>query len=354
MDIQEYEMKRKNLIVLLIVFAILGIAVVFQEKSRDRKIEYVPEELGILYPSFSPERVSSVTLGSFGGDIALKKIEDSWYVQDSEKLFQADTEAIEMMFETTKALEAIQIVSKNPEKHISFQVNSPQETEITDEDGQSRPFSIGTMGTEVRMTHEDGSQAAHFFVGKNGSMDFMTTYVRKAESPTVLLTQGYLKAIYGKGNATAWKDLIVSKIEPETIASIKITAGKDPFIVQQIAEDAENELDQSYQWMITDPKLGSVDVEKLQQFLAMFKYLRAGDYAEEKQDVAEYGFDSPSIVVELGFFHSDEKEIFTFGSQSTEKSDQYYLQKSGNENVYLIPQYRIDTIPRSVEDLLSE
>ncbi|MGB3975003.1 MAG: DUF4340 domain-containing protein [bacterium] len=347
-------MKRKNLVILLIVFAILGIAVVIQEKSRDRRKEHVPEELGILYPSFSSERVSSVTLGSFGGDVVLKKMDGNWYVEDGERLFRADKESIEKMFETTEALEAIQIVSQNPEKHISFQVNSRQETEITDEDGQSRPFSIGTMGTEVKMLYEDGSQAAHFFVGKNGSMDFLSTYVRKAESPTVLLAQGYLKATYGKGNATAWKDLLICKIEPETIASVKITAGKDQIVIQQVAEENEDETPRSYQWKLTEPMTGPVDNAKLQQLLSMFKHFRAGDYAEEKQDFAEYGFDNPSVVIELGFFDSEEKEIFTFGNQSKEKSDQYYLQKSGSDNVYLIPQYRIETIPHSADELLDK
>jgi hypothetical protein len=346
-------MKYKKILVLFVIFLILGTVVVIQEKSRVRKREYVPSELGILYPSFVSGNVSSITLGSFGGDVVLTKKDGIWFVEDNGKLFPADQEAVDRVFDTTETLEAVQIVSQNPEKHISFQVNAAQESMITDENGESRPFSMGTMGTEVKMVYEDGREAAHFFIGKNGSMDFMSTYIRKAESDTVLLAPGYLKMIFGKGNAAAWKDLLLCQIETNQIASISINFGKERIVLNQVSNATDEETAGELQWKMTEPDRGFVDTQNMQRLTTMFKHFRAVDYAGEQPDPSDYGFDTPKAVIELVLFNSDQKEVFIFGNESTENANQFYLQKEGDDNIYLIPQYRIDSIPRSADDLIS-
>lgn len=346
-------MKHKKMLVLFVIFVILGAVVVIQERSRVKQRESVPSELGLLYPSFVSGNVSSITLGSFGGDVVLTKQDGAWFVEDNGKTFPADREAIDRMFETTETLEAVQLVSQNPDKHISFQVNARKESMITDEDGENRPFSMGTMGTEVKMLNEDGQQAAHFFVGKNGSMDFMSTYIRKAESDAVVLAPGYLKMIYGKGNAAAWKDLLLCQIETDQIASITIDMGKERIVLNQVSESTDEQTSGERRWKMTQPDRGFIDQQNMQRLTTMFKHFRAIDYAEEKTDSSEYGFDTPTAVIELELIDSDQKDVFIFGHESKQNANQYYLQKEGDDSVYLIPQYRIDSIPRSADDLAS-
>ncbi|MBN1879507.1 DUF4340 domain-containing protein [bacterium] len=340
----------KRFLVLIGLFVILGIAVMIHENSIEKKTETRPSELELMFPDLDPETISSIVLGSFGGNINLVKKDGTWMVEDGNDTVPADKEAIDKLFETTAKLQGLQVVSRNPDKHITFQVNAAKESTVQDEDGQSKPFTMGTMGTEVTLINDDGSVAAHFFIGKNAAMDFMTTYIRKADSDSVLLAEGYLKMIYGKGSAAAWKDLMLCKIEPDEIEKITIGTGDEAIELTQLPDETIQVEEPRMIWKMTRPSQGVIDETAAQKLTGIFRNLRASDFAPRKEDVTEYGFDNPTAVLSVTMMDTKEKIVFVFGKPTDDQADKYYLKKEGNDAVYVIPKYRVESIPKSADE----
>jgi len=345
-------MNRRTLI-LIIVFIILGLFVYIQETGRKKAAEERPPELGLLYPGFDGDAVKTIEFRSFGGSIKLIKDGDAWFVEDDGKRFPADTAAVEKALETTRDLEAVQVISKDPSKHITFQVNAAQETTVSGEDGQVKPFTMGTMGTEVVFMDGSGSELAHFYVGKNGSVDFMSTYIRKDGEDEVLLANGYLKMVYGKGSAAAWKDLMICEIAPEDIEEIRLGRGDDAVILRQVQDDTIQSDEPVWIWKMVKPDRGQVESPVLQRVTGMFRRFRASDFAAPVEDESTYGFDTPSGVIAVTPREGEER-VFLFGAPVDETANQYYFKEDGKDQVFLLPKYRLESIQKTPDDFFEE
>lgn len=340
---------------MLCIFFILGVAVFTVFNSSTKKSESVQPELDLLFPSLNPDTISSIVIGSFGGNIDLVKKDGVWMVQDGDAAFPADKEAIDKLFGTTAKLKGLQVISRNPQKHVEFQVNASQESMVTDESGESKPFKMGTMGTEITMIQEDGSAGPHFFVGKNAAMDFMTTYIRKADSDNVLLADGYLKMIFGKGNAAAWKDLMLCKIDPGTIEKITIGSGDAAMELMQIPGDAADVQAEKPAtiWKMTRPDRGVIAESAIQKLTGIFRNFRASDFAPALENPSDYGFEDPEAIVSVTLKDTQETITFIFGKVEDDQKNQHYLKKEGHDAVYLIPKYRLDSIPKNPDDFFN-
>jgi len=335
--------------ILLLVFLVLGLAVYFQEDARKKKTKEKPSELGLLFPDFDSDKVVSMTFSSFGGSIQLEKDNDKWFVKDKGNSFPADIKAVEKALDTTKELEGLQIISRSPKKHMLFQVNAAQEANVSGEDGAKKPISIGTMGTEVLFSDSDGKELAHFYIGKNGSVDFMSTYVRKAGKDEVLLVNGYLKMVYGKGNSAAWKDLIICELGPDEIASITLGTGEDSIVLEHISDSEDQSVESGKVWAMTKPDRGVLDTPMLQRITGMFKRFRGSDFADSKTAETEYGFDDPTGQMTLKPVDGEER-TFLFGNATDEKGNNYFFKEKGKDQVYLVPKYRLDTIQKTPDE----
>ena len=342
-------MKRSNLIIFL-VFLVLGIAVLIVEKPFTEPTKVLPPELGVMYPDFNKDEVARMEFGSFGGSTVLEKDGDSWVVIDNDKKYPADMEAIDKIFETIESMDAKEIVSKNPAKHMTFQVNSPQETQATGEDGKPESIRMGTLGTEVTMFNAQNVELAHFFVGKNSAADFMTTYVRKSDSDSVVVVDGYLKAVFGKGTAANWKDRMVCKIDADKISQVILGEGKTQIILEATEITSEDDATQkSVIWNMTSPKKMKVQQKDIDRITRSFSRFLATDYAPDVSDESVYGFEKPSAIVSV-LLKDGETVKLVFGAVCEERNDQYFLKKDGDDRVFIVPKYRVETFQRKVED----
>ncbi|MCD4653758.1 DUF4340 domain-containing protein [bacterium] len=335
--------------ILILIFIVLGVAVYFRENSRKKKSAEKPAELGLLFPDFDSAEVVSMSFGSFGGSVQLEKEDEKWFVIDDGKKFPADMNAVDKVMETTREMKATQIISRNPAKHMTFQVNAAQETEISDNDGKQKPFTIGTMGTEVTLSGKDATEIAHFYIGKNGSVDFMSTYLRKAGQDEVLLVNGYLKMIYGKGSNSAWKDLLICELQPEEISEIRLGKGSDAIVIGQVINSEDKSLEPGKIWTMIKPDRGVLDSPMLQRITGMFRRFRAAEFADDGKTMAEYGFENPTGQITVKSFEGDER-VFLFGNLTDEKSSKYFFKEDGQDQVYVVPKYRLETIQKSADE----
>ncbi len=346
----------RSTIIMIFVFLILGLSVFLVEKPFTEHERELPPELGLMFPDFDRDTVTRMEFGSFGGSTVLVKEADQWQVMDGEQRFPADEEGVDKVLETLESMEAREIISKNPQKHIKFQVNSPQSSESTDADGNSQPFQMGTLGTEVILSGDGDQEMVHLFVGKNGSVDFMTTYVRKEGSPAVVLVEGYLKTVFGKGTAANWKDRTLSKVEPEQIKQVVLGLEPDQIILESYT-DSDTVTDSTAsnvpKWKMIAPRDGKLDSKDSDRLVNMFRRFLATDYAEPKDDPAEYGFEAPAGRVEL-VLHDDSRMVFLFGAESPEKANHNYVKVEGEDRVFVVPKYRLETVQRQVTDFFPE
>ena len=182
----------------------------------------------------------------------------------------------------------------------------------------------------------------------------MTTYIRKADSDAVLLTNGYLKMVYGKGSPSAWKDLMICEIEPESIEKITMKHGQEDITLEQVPDDQDQAVEPTKVWKMTRPDRGLIQGPMIQRVTGMFRRLRAADFAEPMEDPAAYGFDeSPTAIVTVKAAEEDEK-VFIFGAQVDEKANQYYLKEQGKDVVYVVPKYRLESITKTPDEFFEE
>jgi hypothetical protein len=359
-------MKRSNLL-LLGLFLILGIAVVILEKPFSKPVVKTPPELGIMFPDFKSDAIAKMEFGSFGGSTILTKENEKWFVTDEGKNYPADSDAVTKALETVGTLKAKELISTNPAKHVTFQVNASQDTETTDESGNKQPFKMGTLGTEVKMFDKDNNLQAHFFVGKNGAADFMSTYVRKDGTDSVVMVEGYLKAVFGKGAAANWKDRLLSKIDESTYQQIILGEGKDQVVLEAYSDGPAPEQQPAspegtpaatpppaaVKWRMTTPLKVELEKKHSDRYVRMFGNFQATDYAPEATDPTEFGFEKPLATAKIVLKDGTEMK-FIAGAESKAKPGQFYFKKEGDDRVFLVPKYRIDALQKSAKEITED
>jgi hypothetical protein len=355
---------KRSTMVMMLIFIVLGISVFLLEKPFSEPEKPKTPELGPMYPDFKADEITKVEFGSFGGATTIVKENDKWVVNDNGKNYPADADGISKALDTVATLNAKELISTNPAKHITFQVNGPQQTESTDAEGNKQPFKMGTLGTEVKMMDKDGNLKVHLFVGKNGASDFMSTYVRKDGSDSVVLVDGYLKAIFGKGSTANWKDRTICKIDKEKMSKIVVGEGRDQIVLEAVHENAAPEqpaADASAQaspkpvevkWNMTAPKVAEIDKKQSDRLVSMFQNFLATDYAPDVTNPKDYGFDKPSAVASIYLTDGSEIKI-KMGAESADKKGQYFIQRDGDERIFIVPKYRLETLQKNAEDYIN-
>ncbi len=342
-------MKRSTLS-LLIVFVILGVAVVFIEQPFSKKQVQQSPDIGSLFPGFNRDQVTKIQFGSFGGAITLVKENDTWFVIDADQRFPADIDSVSKVFDTVQEMKSTEKVSDNPDKHITFQVNAPQQTETTDQNGNTQPFNMGTLGTEVIFFDSSDQELVHLFVGKNGSMDFMTTYVRKSDSNSVFLVEGYLKSVFGKSSAANWKDLTLCKVEPQQITKMSLKKEKETVTFESSESQTETG-EAETKWRMTEPRQADLENPQMEPLINMFRTFKGSDYASPLDDPSGYGFEKPTVVATI-----DLKEgspiVLTVGAETQEKANHYFVRKDNDSRIMIIPKYRVETLTKKAEEFL--
>ena len=342
-------MKRSNL-VLLLMFVVLGVAVLILIKPFSEPVKEKPPELGLLFPGFNRDTAAKLEFASLGGSTVIEKDGDSWFVIDNGNKFPADPAALDDVFDTIESLVATELISTNSKKHITFQVNAPQNTTAQGDSAEPQTFKLGTLGTEVIIYSDSGDRLVDLYVGKNGASDFMTTYVRKADSVNVLLADGFLKAKFGKGAPSNWKDRTLLKAEKDEFARFIIGEGDNQVNIE--VYDSSNDDGTSVRsWRMVKPSEMEIESKHSDRLINMFSRFLAVDYAEKLDDPSAYGFETPvgKITVELT---DGASYTFTVGAKSKERETNYYIKKSGDNNIYLIPEYRANIFNLKEKDFL--
>ncbi len=311
-------MNLKKTILLILILCIL-IVIAYVLKTKPKKTE---EEIA-LFPGFNPEQVENILINGPTNDLSLKKETEKWLIAEKDNL-EADTEQVKQALETVSELRRDSIVSTNPDKQEIFQVDP-------------------NKGFEVEIKGKGDITLAHFYIGKNGP-DYMSTYVRKADSKEVVLFKGFhMRSRFDK-NPNAWLNKTITNIDEKDILKVQINKAEKPYSL----------IHEEEKWFLEIPEKLPVKEDIVNNMISALASLKAVELQRLKQDesLEEFGLVNPYIDIIISLFDGTSQEILV--GKLEEKKDNYYVKLSDQDIIYSVGKYNIDKFDKEWIEIKAE
>ncbi|MCB1196182.1 peptidylprolyl isomerase [bacterium] len=309
-------MKKLSTPKLLIILAVIGCVAywIFKESEDTQQLHRPINEL--VFPHFEPERVSRIVLdkGDQHTDIALKDSE--WkVVSDGDK--PGNIPAVQEAIAKVKTFQKRDIVSQNPEKQKSLEIDNESSLKVAFYDA-------------------DNQLIQSFLVGKNGPY-YNSTYFRLDDSNEVILINDNLRATYTPWKGK-WVDRTIFDFDQMSIQTFEIIRGDSSIFMQK---------DNEGNWQGLHPEQFTPKQDELDRMLRAFSTLKTNDYALPEENNS-YAFDSPLLTVKE-MLNDGAEYILTIGKKDEQK--QYYAKRNDRPYVYLLAEYRVNMFNKDLAGL---
>lgn len=310
---------KKTIILIIILCLLIGIAYLINRSPKKTSGETA------LFPQFDAEKVTSIRLNGKTNKLTLVKSEGQWRAVEQDDL-PVDKDQIKQALEVVSELKRDDIISKNPSKQEIFQVDPNQ-------------------GFEVEIKGEGDTTLALFYIGKNGP-DFMSTYVREADSNEVFLYKGFhLRSRFDKP-AENWLDKFIIIVQDEDVEAINYNLDDGVF---SLVKDYETE-----KWRLDQPEASAVREKLMSDITQTLFNLRGTKLRRLKPEMAleEFGLDQPLSSITLSMTDGDSKTLLI--GKHDEKTDEYFVRLSDRDIVYSVGKFSIDKINKTWQELKME
>lgn len=294
--------------------AALGVAFVLLE----RRPPAGAVQDGPLFAGFERERVQKIEVEGKSPEegIVLEKGAQGWVVP-AENNYPAEPDGVREILDFVSSARADRKVSENPDKRSIYEVDGG--------------------GLSVRISGSEDATLAHFVVGKSGP-DFMSTYVRPEGSDAVYLVDESLRRILVRPGPKQWRDKAIFRLSGADITRLKWTReGKSVAL----------EVDPGGNWTLKEPLTAPAlraEVEALRNALAT---LQSDDFAGGVS-AKQAGLESPWARLE---FALRDGTTHTLEVGAENDRSQRHVRRSGRDTIFLVNNFRIHTVLKSVDDL---
>ena len=312
-------MKTKQLLILGAIFVVLVIVVLlfdnpFGQSEYEKKVETAMP----LFPNFNEEQVVKIEITATGETTTLSKQNDNWVVASMDN-YPADGEGVAELLSKVTEFKNTQRVSNNPEKQLEFEVDS--------------------TGVEARLMDASDKVLAHLFVGKT-TPGFLSSYVRPADSNDVYVAQGYLQSVFNKDTRT-WKDRTIFNFNKGIATQLNIISPE---------ETVELRLDADGAWQMLKPIAAAAKTTEVDALLTTFSGLDTDDFAEAKDELAEYGLDTPQSTISA---------VLNDGTTATlhvgkEEEGKLYVKRDDKDTVFRLFKSNVDRLMKKSDTLKAE
>ena len=312
-------MKTKQLLILGAIFVVLVIVVLlfdnpFGQSEYEKKVETAMP----LFPNFNEEQVVKIEITATGETTTLSKQNDNWVVASMDN-YPADGEGVAELLSKVTEFKNTQRVSNNPEKQSEFEVDS--------------------TGVEAKLMDASDKVLAHLFVGKTTS-GFLSSYVRPADSNDVYVAQGYLQSVFNKDTRT-WKDRTIFNFNKGIVTQLNIISPE---------ETVELRLDADGAWQMLKPIAAAAKTTEVDALLTTFSGLDTDDFAEAKDELAEYGLDTPQSAISA---------VLNDGTTATlhvgkEEEGKLYVKRDDKDTVFRLFKSNVDRLMKKSDTLKAE
>jgi hypothetical protein len=256
-----------------------------------------------------------------GESIVLKKKGNVWRITNRDWR-PAEESRVESALRAILGFTGQDIVSRNMEKQIIYQVNPELGTTVL--------FSSGGMpGTN------NG-----FIVGKI-SQDYMNSYVRKMGSSLTLKEKGFLQGQFAP-DIISWEKHSVFNSSPEFIAT-RIMMSNLSFSSNPMKLLLEKKGNKGT-WMIISPARFRVNNQAMDETLRNMKYLRLVDYVSVTNRILQRTneiFQSLSGTLQVEY-DNGRKERLLIGSPST--NGLFYGKIAGRNDIFIVDKVQLNRL----------
>ncbi len=293
------------LVLVLVVLAVVYMVATLGERRGARPVP--------LFPAYKPERAAGIYIKAGERRVALERTPDGWIVPSEDSL-PADPRGVDSILDKVAAFSLKDRVSSNPDKRSVYQVDS--------------------SGVFVWIVDESGDTTAAFVVGKVGP-DYQSSYVREAWGDDVILTPGYLRSMFDRGEMT-WQDRLIFDYSPDEITSISVRRGGEEYTLAS-TDGAE--------WYFAAPESAACNRSRAARLARLLAHLRCEDFAG-RLPLPEAGIAGSDTALSFSTAGGLEHRL-VFGSENDDR--RVHFTKDDSDVVYLLARSKVDRLlpPRS-------
>jgi Domain of unknown function (DUF4340) len=211
---------------------------------------------------------------------------------------------------------------------------------VDDKPADLAPFGLKPPTTTVTVTTFDHKGLPAIEVGKSTPIGF-NTYVRLANSPAVLLTEGAFAAGMNKTvNDLRVRDLMAFKLDDVQ----KLTIARDNGQAVEIDRDGDN-------WKIVKPAPSPADDTAVRMALGTLVNARASDFvADAPGNVNQYGLEKPHLTATVVLKNGEQQSMLFGFKQNEQGKSGIYVRRGERAPVYAVAEYVMTSLDKSPLD----
>ncbi|UCE01840.1 MAG: DUF4340 domain-containing protein [Candidatus Latescibacterota bacterium] len=300
----------------VILAVVLGVLVGIWLLQRQRQGQVVVSE-PVETVSVDPARVTRLRIDKADAEaVELARVAGSWRIT-SPIDYRADEAVVSAVLRALEGLELEDVVSTNPDKRSTFQVDD-------------------STGTHVEVFAGDESVVA-LVVGKS-SPDFAHTYVRRVDADEVYRAVGVLTYNFNK-RVDDWRDKTILSLDQESIAKVTLHYPKEK--AQVVLAHA----DTLWTLQVEGGQPEVADSLSVVNLLRTASRLTTAAFVSDSDSLA-LDFDTPDFGVQI------ETDAEKHSVQFVEGEDnKYYARKEGEETIFQLYKSNLTNLMKKPEDL---
>jgi hypothetical protein len=236
--------------------------------------------------------------------------------------YPGDSATIASLLENVLKCKKDIIVSENPAKQATFEVDSAK-------------------GILVEVLDLEGKSLGKVIIGKNAA-DYSSNYVRGENSSAVYQVSGISKYAFGSDHKR-WADKSIMKFEKAAVKQVSIAKKGAPAIVLSLEGDSTKK-----SWNITQPIQKPADSSKVDELLSGLSNLMASEYEDSAYTDSATGLSDPSIAVAVTLTGGSVRSI-AYGKAKAGAS-KFWVRVPEKPFVFLVNEYDQKKVDKKPED----
>lgn len=349
-------MKTKNLIILGVILVVLIGIVVLSENLGSKQSS---GESSTFFTGFSKDNCSAFQITDKSGTVKIRRKGDIWVVVNPEKNdaqdqkdknasviegmaeneskkdnmsgspiydeYPADSASVVTALEKIQNMKRDELISKNPEKQTTFEVDSAKGLLLEVWDNNKK--SLGAVR-----------------IGKSGAT-WDSHYVRAVGSNNVYNVFGSVRYSFFT-DEKRWRDKTVTKFDKSQVK--KITLAKqdaEPIVIEKTIDTAGSPV-----WNISEPEKVKADSSAVEKMITALSGLTTAEWEESfDKSEKEMGLNPPQLQISVELENGDQKVIYK-GNKKEDKS-QIWVKVQNKEPIFLLYDSKFNDIDKGLADL---
>jgi hypothetical protein len=311
--------KLKNNLILLIILIIFASVILLVERPFENQAKKTREEAALLFPGLKVEQVNKIVVKKGNTTTTLENRDNLWRLLDK-KEYPADPTIVTGVIKKIQGFKKINLASRKKDKHFLFEVKEG-------------------MGVEVTLWGPEKKELARFLIGKTGP-DFLSTYIRKADSDDVYLYDDYLKGDFDR-QANNWRDKTILAFNPSDVVTLTISKLKEKETIALTKDTQGN-------WQFEEPISGLAENSAIEKILTILENLKAVDFADEEKELKGSGIDDPTYQITVRLKDNRKKTLLV---GNTKGRGQCYAKNDEKKYLFLLDHNTVENLAPKVKNL---